>query len=147
MNPYYRCYAASDGFVAVACLNLAQREAFLALFGLDDATVAAPDVVPTSEEVLAAKRRVTSEIESRIASDPASAWLERLASAGVPCGPVLVRESVLDDEQVRASGLVTEVSQPALGQVRMLGSLVGRPASAPAPELGADTEAVLAAIA
>ena len=37
MNPYYRCFEASDGFVAVACLNLAQRQAFLELFGLDDA--------------------------------------------------------------------------------------------------------------
>ena len=25
MNPYYRCYEAADGFLAVACLNLAQR--------------------------------------------------------------------------------------------------------------------------
>ena len=23
MNPYYRCYEAADGFLAVACLNLA----------------------------------------------------------------------------------------------------------------------------
>ena len=29
MNPYYRCFETSDGFVAVACLNLAQRKAFL----------------------------------------------------------------------------------------------------------------------
>ena len=46
MNPYYRCFEASDGFVAVACLNLAQRQAFLELFGLEDATIDAPDVVP-----------------------------------------------------------------------------------------------------
>ena len=25
MNPYYRCYEAADGFLAVACLNLGQR--------------------------------------------------------------------------------------------------------------------------
>ena len=29
MNPYYRCFAAQDGYFAVACLNIAQREAFL----------------------------------------------------------------------------------------------------------------------
>ena len=28
MNPYYRCYETRDGFVAVACLNVAQRRAF-----------------------------------------------------------------------------------------------------------------------
>ena len=31
MNPYYRCFEAADGFVAVACLNVGQRRALLAL--------------------------------------------------------------------------------------------------------------------
>lgn len=147
MNPYYRCYEGRDGFLAVACLNLAQRRAFLALFDLDDATVDAPDLVPSDPDLLAAKRRLTAEIESRIARDGASVWLERLAAAGVPSSPVLVRESVPSDEQVRASGLVAEVAQPGLGRVRMLRSLVGSAEPAPAPELGADTEAVLAELA
>jgi crotonobetainyl-CoA:carnitine CoA-transferase CaiB-like acyl-CoA transferase len=47
MNPYYRCFEASDGFLAVACLNIAQRRAFLGHFGLDDPTIDAPDLVPT----------------------------------------------------------------------------------------------------
>ena len=33
MNPYYRCFETADGFIAVACLNLGQRIAFLGLFG------------------------------------------------------------------------------------------------------------------
>ncbi len=144
MNPYYRCYATSTGFIAVACLNHVQRDSFLALFGLDDPTVAAPDVVPSEPNVLAAKQRLTADIEQRLSKEEASAWLDRLADAGVPASPVLVRESVAGDEQVRASGLVAEITQPGLGRVRMLRSLVGEPDAAPAPELGADTEAVLA---
>ena len=147
MNPYYRCYETRDGFVAIACLNLAQRRAFLALFGLDDPTIAAPDVVPSDAYVLGAKQRLTTDIETLIATEEASAWLERLARSGVPASPVLVRESVPADEQVRASDLITEVSQPGLGRVRMLRSLVGDPDPAPAPELGADTDAVLAELA
>ena len=46
MNPYYRCFEAADGFVAVACLNLVQRRALLDLFELTDSTIEAPDVVP-----------------------------------------------------------------------------------------------------
>lgn len=140
MNPYYRCFAARDGFVAVACLNLAQRLSFLALFALDDPTVEAPDVVPDDAETLAAKQRLTSEIERRIADEPASAWLERLASAGVPASPVLMREFVHADEQVAASGVLGDVEQPGLGRVRMLGQ-------EPAPLLGADTDAVLGELA
>jgi crotonobetainyl-CoA:carnitine CoA-transferase CaiB-like acyl-CoA transferase len=144
MNPYYRCYSASDGFVAVACLNLAQRTTFLALFGLADSTISAPDVVPADREVLAGKQLLTKEIEQRISGELASVWLERLAVAGVPSSPVLVRESVPGDAQVRAAGLVAEVVQPGLGSVQMLRSLVGEPEPAPAPDLGADTDAVLA---
>jgi crotonobetainyl-CoA:carnitine CoA-transferase CaiB-like acyl-CoA transferase len=149
MNPYYRCYAASEGYLAVACLNLAQRRAFLALFGLDDPTIDAPDVVPVDEAVLAGKHRVTTEIERRIAQEPATVWLARLAAAGVPASPVLVRETVARDDQVVASELIGEVEQGGLGRVCMLGSplrLGPEPARSvqAAPALGADTDEVLA---
>ena len=148
MNPYYRCFEAADGFFAVACLNLAQRHAFLELFGLGDGTIEAPDVVPDDAETLAAKRRVTAAVEDAIAAEPVEAWLARLGAVGVPAGPVLVRESVRADPQVRANGLVQEVEQPGLGRVSMLGGVFrldgdDPPAARPAPALGADTEAVL----
>jgi crotonobetainyl-CoA:carnitine CoA-transferase CaiB-like acyl-CoA transferase len=140
MNPYYRCFETGDGFVAVACLNVAQRRSFLALLGLEDATVETPDVVPDEPEALAEKQRLTAEIERSVATERAAAWLDRLAGAGVPASPVLVRESVHADTQVTASGLLGEVEQPGLGRVRMLGS-------EPAPLLGADTDAVLGELA
>ena len=150
MNPYYRCFEAADGFLAVACLNLVQRHAFLALFGLEDDTVEAPDLVPADSNVLAVKERITAEIERAIAVRPVSVWLERFESAGVPCGVVQTRETVYADPQVVASGLVGDVVQPGLGSIRLLAPFirVGDQACAvaAAPELGADTEAVLGAL-
>jgi crotonobetainyl-CoA:carnitine CoA-transferase CaiB-like acyl-CoA transferase len=150
MNPYYRCFEAADGFLAVACLNLAQRQAFLAVFGLEDCTVDAPDLVPDDPSVLAAKETITAEIERAMAGRSTSEWLERLESAGVPCGLVQSRETVYADPQVVAAGLVGEVAQPGLGSVRLLAPFirVGNEAcaAAPAPALGADTEAVLGAL-
>ena len=147
MNPYYRCFETSDGFLAVACLNRAQRAAFLGLFGLDDATIHAPDLVPDDAAVLAAKEAVTAEIERAIARSPTEAWLARLATAGLPCTPVQTREGVHADPQVVAAGLVGLTEQPGLGGVRMLVPFVrlrgATPAPAPAPALGADTDAVL----
>jgi crotonobetainyl-CoA:carnitine CoA-transferase CaiB-like acyl-CoA transferase len=147
MNPYYRCFEAADGFIAVACLNVTQRRAFLALFALSDRTVDAPDLVPEDSTVLEAKMEVTSEIERRIAERPAAEWLERLAAVGVPCGPVLAREGVDSDPQVGAAGLVADVVQPGVGPVRLLAPFVrvgGRSAlAAAAPALGADTDEVL----
>ena len=151
MNPYYRCFEAADGFLAVACLNLVQREAFLRLFGLEDATVVAPDLVPDDPGLLAGKEAVTLAIERAIAAEPVDVWVERLRRTGVPCGVVRMREDVAGDPQIVAERLVDEVDQPGIGAVRLLSPFVrvsgGMPAPRPAPELGADTDAVLGELA
>ena len=151
MNPYYRCFEAADGFVAVACLNLAQRLAFLSLLDLEDATVEAPDVVPGDPVVRAEKERVTESVVSALRQETVATWLGRFADAGVPCGPVLQRESVHSDPQVAAECLVGEIDQPGLGAVRLLAPFVrvggnARDAEA-APALGADTASVLEELA
>jgi crotonobetainyl-CoA:carnitine CoA-transferase CaiB-like acyl-CoA transferase len=149
MNPYYRCYEAADGFLAVACLNLDQRKAFLELFDEDDVTIATPDLVPDDATVLSGKRRVTERVERAIAGAKVAEWLARFGAAGVPAGPVLSRETVHGDEQTRANGLIQDLEQPGLGPLTMLGRVFRidgeEPGSIqPAPTLGADTEAVLA---
>ncbi len=151
LNPYYRCFEASDGFVAVACLNLAQRTAFLELFGLDDPTVEAPDLVPDDPDVLAAKEELTAVVAERFAQRSAADWIAALESAGVPCGPVQPRESIAADPQVVAEGLIARVAQPGLGEIELLAPFVRvgdeRRVAAAAPSLGADTDAVLAELA
>jgi len=145
-NPYYRCYEAADGYLALACLNLAQRTAFVTLFDLDDPTIEAPDLLPEDEALLARKRTVVAAIEERILAEPVDHWLERFEAAGVPCGPVLAREGVPADAQVRANRLVEEVVQPGLGPVTVLGRVFGlgeEGGIAPAPALGAHTDEVL----
>ena len=123
MNPYYRCFEAADGFLAVACLNLQQRRAFLELFGLDDATIEAPDLVPDDPRVLEGKQVSPPRSSGRSRPQPVEAWLARFGAAGIPAGPVLLRESVHADAQVRANGLVQEVEQPGLGRVAVLGGV------------------------
>jgi crotonobetainyl-CoA:carnitine CoA-transferase CaiB-like acyl-CoA transferase len=78
-------------------------------------------------------------------------WLARLGAARVPAGPVLARETVHADTQIRANGLLQDVDQPGLGPLTMLGGVfrIGgcdAAATRPAPALGADTDAVLAEV-
>ncbi len=148
MNPYYRCFEASDGFVVVACLNIAQRRSFLGLFGLEDATIDAPDLVPDDAAVLVAKEAVTASVARAFREHSGAEWLERLEAVGVPCSRVQQRETVYADPQVAAEALIAEIEQDGLGAVRLLAPFVrvGGHAgtAAPAPSLGADTDAVLA---
>jgi crotonobetainyl-CoA:carnitine CoA-transferase CaiB-like acyl-CoA transferase len=150
INPYYRCYAAADGYLAVACLNLAQRQALLDLLRLDDPTVDAPDVVPGDPAVLAAKQAVTASVERALGTGRVEEWIGRLGAAGIPAGPVVVQETALSDPQAIANGLGAVVDQPGLGRVTLLGPLhrVGTAAPRaeaprPAPALGEHTGEVL----
>ncbi len=149
-NPYYRCYETSDGFLAVACLNLAQRQAFANLFELDDPTIEAPDVIPDDPGLVERKRAMTRMVVERMAREGIAVWRDRLAQLGIPVGPVQARERVSTDPQITANGFLARVEQPGLGQVMMLGRLFGFESSGaplgPAPELGADTESVLAEV-
>ena len=151
MNPYYRAYATRDGFVAVACLNVGQRRALLGVFGLDDPTVDAPDLVPADAGALAAKQALTAEIERLFADGTSAEWVERLRFESVPVGHVQMREGVVADPQVEAAGLVSQVEQPGLGTISLLAPFLAvggeRHRALAAPALGADTEAVLGELA
>lgn len=75
-------------------------------------------------------------------------WVERLRKAGVPAGPVYRYDEVLSDAQVQHRGLVAEVEHPVAGPMQLLEvplfmSQTPREPVAPAPLLGADTNAVL----
>jgi len=65
----------------------------------------------------------------------------------VPCAPVNTIAQALDDEQVRARGMILEVAHPGFGRLREVASPVrtaGLAASpAPAPRLGQHTDQIL----
>jgi crotonobetainyl-CoA:carnitine CoA-transferase CaiB-like acyl-CoA transferase len=73
-------------------------------------------------------------------------WLEVLAAAGIPSGPVNDIATALEDPQARARGAVIEYDHPHLGPVRQAGSPLRLGDEAPvrrAPFRGEHTEEVL----
>jgi crotonobetainyl-CoA:carnitine CoA-transferase CaiB-like acyl-CoA transferase len=148
VNPYYRAYATADGFIAIACLNLAQRESLLAEFGLGDSAAENPDERPQTVEEAARREAVVNAIAAGLAGRPAAEWVERLRARGVPCEEVRTLASLFHDAQVEANGLVQEIWQPGLGAVSLLGNLFkvdGESPSArrPAPGRGEHGDEIL----
>ncbi len=123
VNPYYRAFAAADGFIAIACLNRAQRARLLAEFGLEDPAAENPDDLPRTAEETARRERIVNAIATGLAERPAAEWVERLRALGVPCEEVRTLGSLFRDPQVEANGLVQEISQPGMGAVSLLGNL------------------------
>jgi crotonobetainyl-CoA:carnitine CoA-transferase CaiB-like acyl-CoA transferase len=94
------------------------------------------------------RERLRQLINARIGQATVEDWIERLNTAGVPCGRVMNLAEVFTDPQVLEQELVLEIEHPGHGPVRMTGfpvKLSATPARPrrPAPALGEHTDAVL----
>lgn len=147
LEPYYRCYRASDGFIALACLNLTQRIKVGRLLGVEDPWAANPQA-PAADD---AERTVRDSLKNRfaeaISAHPVEHWLGEFERLGVPGGPVRELAHAHHAEQVRANGLVQTIQQPGIGPVSLLGSLLkidgtAAPHAGSAPRLGEHTDAL-----
>ena len=94
------------------------------------------------------RRAMNAAIEARLARGTSDYWIEKLNAAGVPCERVKRLPEVFADPQTLDQEMVVSADHPRHGEVRMLGFPI-KFAEAPcrlrrpAPDLGADTDAVL----
>ena len=152
LEPYYRCYEASDGFFGVACLTSVQRRRVLAVLELSDQWVDNPQAVPASAEERHTRADLARRFAERFREHPVNLWIDRFSDVGVPATEVRLVQQLFDDEQVRANGLVRRVSQRQAGTVELLGSVfkidgVTEQVSRPAPGLGEHTAELVAELA
>jgi crotonobetainyl-CoA:carnitine CoA-transferase CaiB-like acyl-CoA transferase len=87
-------------------------------------------------------------LEARFRTRSASAWLEALQAAGVPCGPIYTVDEIVEDPQVRAREMLVEIDHPSAGRITVPGLPVkcsGTPGSIrrPPPRMGEHTVDVL----
>ncbi len=136
LEPYYRAYAATDGYLVLACLHRGQREAAAGVLGLNDPWAANPQAPPSSERERERRRALVSEFERRIAAGSAGDWLARFRAAGVPVAEVRRLDQQFEHAQVTANGLVHAVEHPGVGEVKLLGSLFKVDGSAAPPRRG-----------
>jgi CoA:oxalate CoA-transferase len=91
---------------------------------------------------------INAAVEARLATETTEYWIDKLNAAGVPCGRVMGLGEVFGDPQVIDQQMVLAQDHPGHGTVRMLGFPI-KFSEAPctlrraAPEIGADTDAVL----
>jgi crotonobetainyl-CoA:carnitine CoA-transferase CaiB-like acyl-CoA transferase len=149
LEPYYRAYAAADGFFVLACLHERQRVAAGGVLGLADPWAANPQAPAADAAEREQRRALVTEFERRLAADSVRAWVQRFRAAGVPAAEVRVLDQLYEHDQVAANGLVQSVQRDGVGEVKLLGSLfkidgVVTPAARGVPSLGEHTEEVMA---
>jgi len=143
----YGLFRAKDGEVAIAPSQEQSYQRLVDALGAaewrDDPRFASNDLR------LKNRAAMNAAVEAKLADATAAEWIERLNAAGVPCGRVMGLPEVFADPQLRDQQMVLTQDHPGHGPVTMLGFPV-KFAEAPcelrlpAPELGADTDAVLA---
>ncbi len=124
LEPFYRCYQTADAFIAVGCLDVAQRRRLLAALGLADPFVENPQRPAADEQERITRTALVREVERRLLGGTAAEWIERFTAAGVPVAEVRTLDAAAASAQALANGLVISLDQPGLGLTRLLGGVV-----------------------
>lgn len=147
----YGLFRALDGGVAVAPSTEPILRRFLRTIGLEH--VLADPRFATNADRVAHRSELNALIDEAMGGERGGetqdTWIARLNAAGVPCGRVQTLAEMVRDPQVAAQEMLLDVPHPGHGTVRMTGfpvkfSHTPCRIDRPAPDLGADTDAVLA---
>jgi formyl-CoA transferase len=115
----YQALRASDGWFTVGAGSDRLFASLCALLGradlLQDARFASP------AERVANRQALIAQIESVTAQHTRAHWLEALARAGVPAGPINNYAEALADPQALARGMVVDLQHKGAGAIRALG--------------------------
>jgi len=145
----YQAVEVADGFATIGANSPKNWTAFCSALGLE-ALLQDPRYADTYSR-LQHRAELIGEIEEVTRTLTGAQLIEKLETAGVPCAPINTYDQVFTDPTLTARGYFWEADHPRLGKIRQLGSPMRfsrtpvRRDSA-APELGSDTEAVLATI-
>ena len=143
----YGLFRTQDGEVALAP---SQEQSYQRLVdALDAAEWRAEPRFLTNDLRVQNRAAINAAVEARLATHTTLYWIDNLNAAGVPCGRVMGLGEVFADPQVIDQQMVLTQPHPGHGDVKMLGFPVKFAESPcrlyrPAPEIGGDSEAVLA---
>ena len=144
----YTTYPTRDGMVAVAVGNDAQFAKLAQAIGRPE--WGADARFAKNKDRVAHRELLDGLIADTLRTAAATAWIEKLKAAGVPCGRINSVKQAFDDPQTGARRMVETVEHPTLGVLKLVGTpfkFSGTPTSvrrAP-PTLGQHTEEILRA--
>ncbi len=139
----YETFAAADGDFVIAVGNDDQWRTFCAVAGLPD-----DERFTTNRQRVSAYDALRPLVADRLRAEPRQFWIDRLTTAGVPCGSVRNFDELFADPQLDAREMITMVEHATIGPLRALGipvKLSDTPGAVrtPPPTLGQHTDAVL----
>jgi crotonobetainyl-CoA:carnitine CoA-transferase CaiB-like acyl-CoA transferase len=142
----YQGFRAADGWVQAGAPNDAAWRRFAAALGRPE--LADDPRFLRNQDRLDNRPALLALIEPIIATQPVATWVERFEAHGVATAPMHTLDQVVRHEQVLANDMVVQVEAPDGKTQKVVGlpfklSSHEEPARRAAPQVGADTDAVL----
>ena len=119
---YYRSYQTADLAITLGCLSEPLRKKAADCIGVHDIRFD-EGWVQSSDEALRFAEELAYEVEQIMLTKTAAEWLSIFDAGGVPAGPILYVEEMVDHEQARATGMIIEQQHPVGGRVLAAGPL------------------------
>ncbi|HET9014058.1 MAG TPA: CoA transferase [Thermomicrobiaceae bacterium] len=115
----YQTFRARDRWITAGVGNDRQFQALCRILGLED--LPADPRFTTNPQRVANRDALIPLIEAAFITRDADEWLEQLAAAGIPSGPINTVDRALSHPQVAHRGMVVEVPHATAGTVRLVG--------------------------
>ncbi len=147
-NIYYRCYATSDGAVAVGALSPTLWAKVRAAVGTDFLGMADPAYNMADPDYAEVARGCVAEVEETFRGKTTAEWLVILERNGVPSGPINFVDDMLSDPQVVANDIPVTVEHELSGPQTHVGPMLRMSKTplevqGPSPVLGKHTDEIV----
>jgi len=147
-NIYYRAFLTRDGAIAVGALSAGLREKVRQTLGVEH-NRDQPGYNAVDPDQMKVDAALVEKVEAMIRAETSAYWEQRLTEGGVPVGPVLFMQELIDHPQVTANEYVVELEHESAGPIRMQAppwkmSVSPPTAQGASPTLGRHTDEVLA---
>ncbi|MCH7802117.1 MAG: CoA transferase, partial [Chloroflexi bacterium] len=142
----YQAFQTSDGYVNIGAANQSNWERLCRAIGREELVEDSRFLQPSDR--MDNIDALTATLDETFASESSQRWLDTLAEAGVPAGPIYNMAEVYADPQVQAREMMVEMDHPTAGRIKNIGvpvKLSETPGSvrSPSPLLGQHTDEVL----
>ena len=116
----YQLLQCQDNYLAVAVPNQRIWRRFCEALGKPEWTD--DDRYQTNRDRIRQRDTLISEIEEIMKQRPSSEWVRTLDRNGVPCGPLLAVNEIVQHPQVIARNNIATLDHPVVGALRLLGN-------------------------
>lgn len=142
----YETFKASDDYINIAIGNDKFWQIFCDVTGIED--LKNDPKFSSNPKRVEHRAELFDIIQNIISKRKSSEWLDIFNKNGIPAGPILSVEQILNHPQILARNMVEEVNHPLIGNIKLTGipvKLSDNPGriSSPPPLLGQHNEEIL----